>query len=159
MLRKGSSEILIKKRKKINLGDIYEIPLPNGKNAYGRLYKEYVLGIYNKKCKNYTEISNDETYMFFVGVYKDLLLDGKWKIVGNRKFNSEDESWAPPQCIVDAITKRGSIYYKGNIIQCSYDECKDLEVAAAWDRNHLIDRLMGNDKWEKSLGRPEKQRT
>ena len=32
--------------KKLKLGDIYEIPLPNGKNAYGRLFKEYTLAIY-----------------------------------------------------------------------------------------------------------------
>ncbi len=27
-------------KKNIRLGDIYEISLPNGKNAYGRLYKD-----------------------------------------------------------------------------------------------------------------------
>lgn len=127
------------------LGDIYEIPLPNGMNAYGRLYKEYVLAIYNKICNSVSELPKENDYQFYVGVYKDLLQDGIWPVVDNRKFDSDEEAWAPPQCVVDAITKEGSIYYKGKIIPCSYEECKDLEVAAAWDRNHVIDRIMGID--------------
>lgn len=141
------------KRRRLRLGDIYEIPLPDGTNAYGRLYKEYVLAIYKERGKSIAEISEHGQYDFFVGVYRDLLLDGVWRVVGNQKFNSEDEACAPPQCVIDAITGIGSLYYKGEIVPCSYSECKDLEIAAAWNRNHLIDRLMGNDIWEKSLGR------
>lgn len=33
--------------KKLKLGDIYEIELPNGKKAYARLFKEFTLAIYN----------------------------------------------------------------------------------------------------------------
>ncbi len=36
------------RRRRLKLGDIYEIPLPNGQNAYGRLYKECTLAIYKK---------------------------------------------------------------------------------------------------------------
>ena len=112
------------RKRRLRLGDIYEIPLPDGTNAYGRLYK-------------------------------DLLQDGEWKIVATRKFISEEDAWAPPKCVIDAITGIGSLYYKGMITTCSYEECKDLEIAAVWDRHHLIDRLMGNDVWEKSLGKPK----
>lgn len=142
------------RRHKLRLGDIYEIPLPNGKKAYGRLYKEYTLAIYNKICLSYEELPEQEEYQFFVGVYKDLLQDGIWKVVGSRKFDKE-EAWSPPQCVIDAITGIGSLYDKGKIIPCSYNECKDLEIASVWDRNHLIDRLMGDNKWGKELGRPK----
>jgi len=54
----------------------------------------------------------------------------------------------------DAITKIGSIYYKGEIIPCEYEECKDLEVVAAWDRHHLVDRIMGNKEVLNRLGSP-----
>mgnify|MGYP000309168996 FL=1 len=142
------------RKKRLRLGDIYEIPLPNGKNAYGRLYREYTLAIYKKRCTSIEELPNTEDYDFFVGVYKDLLQDGEWKIVGNRKFITEEDAWAPPQCVVDAITKTGSLYYKGEIKPCTYEECKDLEVVAAWDRQHVIDRLMGNADWMKFLDKP-----
>ncbi len=160
MQRKECLVILNKtKKRRLKLGDIYEIPLPSGKNAYGRLFKECTLAIYDIRCSEVSELPEGEMYQCYVAVYKDLLQDGEWKVVGNRKFTSEDEAWPPPKCVIDAITKVGSIYYKGIIIPCSYEECKDLEIAAVWDRHHLIDRLMGNDDWVKSLGTPKKQTT
>lgn len=143
-----------KNKRRLKLGDIYEIELPNGKKAYGRLYKEYTLAIYDKICDNIADLPQENKYRFFVGVYKDLLQDGIWPVVANRGFASDEESWPPPQCVVDAITTIGSIYYKGEIIPCSYEECKDLEIVSAWDRNHVIDRIMGNDIWEKTIKKP-----
>ena len=143
-----------RRKRRLRLGDIYEIPLPNGKNAYGRLYKECTLAIYNKLCNSFSELPLNEDYKFFVGVYKDLLQDGLWPIVGFRGFQNEKDAWPPPQCVVDALTGEGSLYYKGEIIPCSYEECRNLEIAAAWDRHHLVDRLMGNEKWEKSIRKP-----
>lgn len=143
-----------KKKIRLKLGNIYEIGLPDGKKAYGRLFKEYTLGIYDKICNDVGELPEENEYRFFVGVYKDLLQDGVWPVVGNRKFDSEEEAWAPPRCVVDAVTGVGSLYHKGEIIPCSYEECRDLEVVAAWDRHHVIDRIMGIDTWEKSIRRP-----
>lgn len=142
------------RKKKLKLGDIYEITLPNGKKAYGRLFKEYVLAIFKGRYSSFDELKINDDYDFFVGVYKDLLQDGEWKVVGNVKFDNDDEAWAPPRCVVDAITNKGSLYYKGEIIPCTFAECKDLEVVAAWDRHHVVDRLMGNIEWMKYLRRP-----
>ena len=154
MRRKESLEILNKpKKQRLKLGNIYEIELPNGKKAYGRLFKEYTLAIYDQICDNVNELPEDNNYRFFVGVYKELLQDGVWPVVANRKFISDEEAW-PPQCVVDAISRIGSLYYKGEIIPCSYEECKDLEVVSAWDRNHVIDRIMGNDIWMSSIRKP-----
>ena len=142
------------KRRRIKLGDIFEIPLPDGTNAYGHLHKDTTLAIYTARCKDVSELPEDNTYEFYVGVYKDLLQDGEWPVVANRSFASEEEAWPPPMVVVDAITQRGSLYHKGIISPCSYEECKDLAVVAAWDRHHVVDRLMGIDTWEKSIGRP-----
>lgn len=140
--------------KKEKLGNIYEIPLPNGKKAYGRLYKEGVLGIYKGVYNSLSELPLLEKYLFFVCVYEDILKDGKWPIVGNRSFENEEESWSPPWCVVDALTKKGSIYYKGEFFDCTYEECKDLEIASVWERHHVIDRIMGGYKWKENLPKP-----
>ncbi len=131
---------------RIKIGNVYELPLPDGTNAYGRLYKEYTLAIYSTRAYSYNELPNTEEYQCFIGVYKDLLTDGKWKVVGKRAFVNEEDAWPPPQCVV---------YYKGVISDCTYEECKGLEIAAAWDRHHVIDRLMGNSKWENSMRKPQ----
>lgn len=143
------------RKRRLKLGDIYEIPLPDGTNAYGRLHKDTTLAIYSIRCSSVSELPEEEIYESYIAVYRDLLQDGEWPVVANRGFASEEEAWPPPKVVVDAITKQGSLYYKGIISPCSYEECKDLEVVAVWDRHHLVDRLMGNDIWEKSIRRPK----
>lgn len=133
------------KKRRLKLGEIYEIPLPNGKRAYGRLFKENTLAIYDQICDNITELPENEEYRFFVCVYDDLLRDGIWPVAGNRSFASAEDAWPPPKCVVDAITGVGSLYYKGEIKKCTHEECKDLEVVSVWDRRHVVDRIMGID--------------
>ena len=94
-----------------------------------------------------SELPDTVSYYRFICVYEDLLCDGKWKVVGHKGFKNADVAWAPPKCVIDKITGKRSIYYKGEIRSCSYDECKNLEIAAVWDRHHVIDMLMGNPKW------------
>ena len=140
--------------KKLKLGDIYEIELPNGKKAYARLFKENTLAIYRGIYSDYSEVPQEETYFRCVSVYKKILTDGMWKIVGNRPFGNDNHAWAPPKVVVDAITGKGRLYYKGEIKACSFEECKGLEVAAVWDRNHIIDMIMGETKWDESIRKP-----
>ncbi len=142
--------------RRLKLGDIYEIPLPNGKKVFARLFKEYTLAIYRGFYDDISELPKEESYFRYIGVYKDLLQDGKWEIVGHRAFLNEVEMWAPPQCVVDAITMKGSLYYMGEISPCSYEECKDLEVVSAWDRHHVVDMLLGDTKWDNSIRKPIK---
>lgn len=134
-------------RKRLKLGDIYEIPLPNGRKAFARLYKEFTLAVYEKTYEDMSQLSYENKYQFIVGVYEDLLRDGEWKIVGNRPFAAEDEAWPPAQCIRDKISGKYSIYVKGEMIPSTEEECKGLEHVAAWDRHHVIDRIMGERKW------------
>lgn len=124
------------------------------KKAYARLFKEYTLALYNGVYDDYTEVPLEESYFRYIGVYKKVLTDGVWKIVGNRPFSNEDDAWTPPKVVVDAISGKGSLYYKREIKHCSFEECKDLEVVAAWDRNHIIDMLMGETKWDDSIRKP-----
>lgn len=135
-----------------NLGDILEIELPNGKKAYGRVYKEYILGIYNGFYNSINELDFNIGYYRFIELYKDDL--NKLKTVAEVPFVNSEDSWAPDRVIVDAITGKGSLYHHGKIYPCSYDDCKNLEVVAVWNMNHLIDMLMGDDKWDKAIRRP-----
>ena len=130
------------RKKRLKLGDIYEIALPNNKNAYGRLYKEYTLAIYNKLCNNVEEIPEEENYKFFCGVYKNLLQDGEWKIVGNREFENEEYAWPPPFCAINIIDNSCCIYYKEKFIKCDKKECHNLQVITFLNKEELINKLM-----------------
>ena len=107
--------------KRLKLGDIYEIELPNGKKAYARLFEEYTLALYNGVYNDYTEVPLEEAYFRYIGVYKELLVDGVWKVVGNRPFINKDDAWPPPKVVVDAISCKGRLYYKGEIKNCSFE--------------------------------------
>lgn len=135
------------RKSKLQLGDIYQIPLSNGKYAYARLYREYTIAVYKGEYISYTELPYDEDYSFFVGVYKDILQDGEWKVIDRRPFASQDDAWAPPMCVKSSVYNKYSIYSKGETIPSTEEACKGLEHVAAWDRNHVVDRIMGIDKW------------
>jgi hypothetical protein len=136
-------------KRRIKIGDIYAIPLPNGKYAYGRVFKDAGIGIYNKMGENIEDIPKEDDYMFIVGVYRDVLQSGDWNFVINKKFETEEDAWPPKMANYDMISKKYNIYYKGEFSPSIEDECKDLEVAAIWDSHHIIDRIMGNNKWHK----------
>jgi hypothetical protein len=138
-------------KKKLKLGDVYCIPLPNGTFAFGRLFKESTLAIFKERTqkKDFTILNTE--YECFVGVYTDLLKDGEWSVVCNIPFEDEDEAWAPPRKIRDRISGGYSLYIKGKIVPSDEKTCKSLEPTAVWDRHHIVDRLMGNNIWLDSI--------
>lgn len=139
-----------KKRKRIKIGDVYAIPLPNGKYAFGRKFKDAGIGIYKYIGVSIEDIPKDEEYQFIVGVYEYVLKSDAWTVIENRPFKNEEESWPPPACIIDSISGNYSIYHKGEIRRSTKSECEDLEIATVWADNHIIDRIMGDDKWHKN---------
>lgn len=137
------------KRNRIKLGDVYAIPLPNGKFAFGRRFKDAGIGIYKHIGESIDDTPTKQDYQFIVGVYDDVLKSGQWLVVENRPFQNEEEAWPPPACVIDKLSGDYSIYYKGEIKEASRSECEGLEIAAVWEAEHIIDRIMGEDKWHK----------
>lgn len=137
------------KKQKIKLGDVYQILLPNGKYAYGRFFRDACIAIYRNMSVLPGQVPQTEDYQFVVGVYNDVLKSGKWPVVENRPFKSEDESWPPPMCVIDKISGKYEIYYKGELIPSNEENCSGLEEAAVWEAEHIVDRIMGIDIWHK----------
>lgn len=139
------------KRKRIKLGDIFMIPLPNGKFAYARKYDDASIAIYKHIGTGVSDLPTEEEYQFFVRVYEDVLKSGNWPIIDNRPFKSKEEAYPPPTRIKDPISGKFSIYYNGEIRDATEKECEGLEVTSIWEAEHVIDRIMGNDKWNKLI--------
>ncbi|WP_413379269.1 Imm26 family immunity protein [Paenibacillus taichungensis] len=141
------------KLKRIKLGDLYAIPLPNGKFAFGRRFKDANIAIYNYMGNTFEDKPQQENYQFIVGVYDDVLKSGDWPVVENRPFVNEAEAWPPPACVIDKLTGEHSIYYMGEIKPADIKECEGLEIAAVWEAQHIVDRIMGNNTWHKDLSK------
>jgi hypothetical protein len=136
-----------KGKKRIKLGDVHAIVLPNQKFAFGRVFWDASIGIYKHIGDNIDDLPTTEEYQFVVGVYADVLKSGNWPVVDNRPFSNNDEKWPPPNCVKDKISGGYSIYYRGEFRKASKEECEGLETAAVWEAEHIIDRIMGSDKW------------
>jgi len=128
-------------------GTVIQIDLPNGRFAYGRLYRDAAVGIYSRTSElpaNPPIGSRD--FQFIVGVYDEVITSGKCPIVGEDPFTEGEDSWPPPQTIIDPITGKCSIYHRGEIRPALPEECERLETAAVWDLNHLVDRIINGDE-------------
>ncbi|SFA99158.1 MULTISPECIES: Imm26 family immunity protein [unclassified Bacillus (in: firmicutes)] len=141
--------IIGKKRKRKKIRDIYAIPLPNGKYAFGRIFKDAGIGIYNHIVENIEDIPMTEEYQFIVDEYEYVIKSGDWILLENRSFLNEEDAYPPPTCIIDSISGEYSIYHKGEIRSATKSECEGLEISAVWADNHIIYRIMGEDKWHK----------
>lgn len=136
-----------KVNKRLKLGDVYAIPLPNGKFAFGRTFYDASIAIYRHIGETLEDLPETEDYQFIVGIYEYVLKSGEWPIVDSRPFKNEDEKWPPPTCIIDSISGKYSIYHKGEIRTATKSECDGLEKASVWAAEHIIDRIMGDNKW------------
>lgn len=135
-------------RQSLKLGNVYAIPLPDGKYAYGRQYKDAIIAISMFISDELITNPNFSEINFFVGVYKDVLTCGKWPLICNYPFEEDENTWGPPMYIQDSVNPDNyEIYYKGEIRKASKEECIGLERCAVWDSNHIIDRIMGIETW------------
>lgn len=128
---------------RVKPGDVFEIPLPDGRFAYGRVYDDAGVAIYKVV---FTESGSPpigtREFLFHVGLYRDVLKSGEWPVVGKDPFVNGESSWPPPKFILDKIGGGYSIYHKGEIRPSSKEECSGLEEAAVWDSHHIIARIL-----------------
>jgi len=140
--------------KKVKLGNVYAIPLPNGKFAFGRVMEDGALSIYNGIYDSISDFNSEAGCFRVLSVYKNYLTDGKWPYICNIPFSSSEEAFPPPSVNIDIITGEFRIYdpvmaaFKELSTQEEYEECLKLEVLAVWSRNHIEDMLMGNSIWD-----------
>jgi hypothetical protein len=144
------------------VGTVIEIALPNGKYAYGRVYEDAGLAVYRElsDIRGSPPIGSRD-FQFIVGVYDDLFTSKKCKVVGKDPFEGGEDSWPPAHCVVDAISGDCNIYHHGKMEPALPEECREMEIAAVWNLDQVIDRILNGDdsKYLKSLrtGLPEKK--
>lgn len=127
---------------KVLIGDVVQIPLPDGRYAYGRVLRDASLGVYRATAAAPSKPPTGTNYLFVVGVYEDVLASGKWPVVDHAPFQHPKEEWPPAYSVKDPITGRMSLYHKGQMRPASEDECRGLEPATVWDAHHIVERIL-----------------
>ena len=131
------------RKTKVMLGDVFQISLPNGQFAYGRVYKDASVGIYRKITDepNQPPIGSRD-FWFNVGLYADVLEQRTWPIIGRDEFSDTESPWPPPKYVKDLITSEYQIYHHGELRKAVETEVVGLEETAVWDADHVIKRIM-----------------
>lgn len=128
-------------------GAFFEIDLPNGKFAYGRIlgkasYAFY--DIYSNKKINDLELIKKSKILFINSVYKYAITKDHWKIVGISELEPELKV-LPMEFIQDPLDlSRFEIYNPntGQIESATKEQCLKLEKAAVWEPTHIEDRIV-----------------
>ena len=131
------------KRVEYKVGDVFQINLPNGKYAYGRIYDDAAVGFYKEITDEPLKPPiGSRDFAFIVGFNDKVITSGECPIVGYDGFSKSESAWPPPTFIKDPISGKYSIYHKGKIRKASEEECDGLEETAVWHLSHVIERLM-----------------
>jgi hypothetical protein len=121
------------KRRRPRVGDIVAIPLRDEIYAYGKLYRDCAVGIFDyissEICSAETVIENPECLWFGFDDYA--IRQGRWPIIGRVEPRTEDDEWAPPVYIEDIIVPgKFRVYHKGEMRPASRKEIAGLQEQA-----------------------------
>lgn len=135
------------KQKRI-LGAVLSISLGNSKIAYARVVKDASYAIYDLISD--TLLAIDEVVkheiLFIVAVYDDVVISGRWKIIGQMKLE-DNLLKLPLKFIQDELDPNKFELYDpntGDIRNAKREECLGLERAAVWEAEHVEERIMDN---------------
>jgi hypothetical protein len=98
-LIKAKEEMTKNRKNKYQLGSIVAIPLPDGRYSYARIFEDLMLGVYDHVTSilESTSVVTEKSISFFQGCTDKSIRSGEWPIIGEKPFDSTEESWAPPQ--------------------------------------------------------------
>lgn len=131
------------KRQRVKPGDVLAIAMPSlGKVAYARVYGEGTIAVYSElKDPGQPPPLGHRVFLFQVGVYAQVLGSGAWPRVARDPFAHGEDSAPRPCFVMDRLDGGFSIYHQGSMRPASRDEVQGLEPAAAWDKQHVEDRI------------------
>ena len=129
--------------KKFKEGDIFIVPLNNGKFCFGKVLTN-TWGFFNYSSNAPAfdvETLDSSGYAFQISVVEAPLKKGTWKVVGSSDLTKEekvDKYFYKMDKLNHKVWKTLSGIEE---IPTSIEECLSLELAAVYDPSHVIERL------------------
>jgi len=150
-----------KSKPKYKLGMVVAVPLPDGRFAFGKVFKDTDLGVYDfvsKKMESLKAVTAHKI-AFFQPVTDEPIKSGEWPILGEEPFPDEESSWGPPKVVgvfpeMEVDPSRLKISHKGTYRQATPKEAAGKDIELFCQRAELcvdiiVDRLINgnNDKY------------
>jgi hypothetical protein len=148
-----------KKKIRRTEGSVIAIPLPDGTYGYGRVLRAPLIAFYGLQSEQILPVETVLTsaVAFTVCVSYQPITDGHWPVIGEAPLSPE-LLIEPLFYKKDPLSGALTIYRdsSGEEIQATKEQCANLECAAVWGMNHILDRLQDHfagrpNKWVQSL--------
>jgi Immunity protein 26 len=124
-------------KQKISLGDVFAIPVPDGRFAYGKIFRDGEYGVYDfltADIATVQEVLKHPIAFYMVGT-DSAIKKGVWPIIGFDAFASDDDAWAPAKAAfylreTNEWTMGGTprVVDKGQTRVATFDEVKGLDI-------------------------------
>ncbi|WBY08217.1 Imm26 family immunity protein [Sphingomonas sp. 7/4-4] len=144
------------RRVKRKEGQVLKIKLQNGMFSLGISLKEPIISFFDRVYRedDLPQSVNNIPIAFSIMVMNSAITSGRWEVIYSSEIPDQLKS-IPKFCKKDQVTGELSIYHE--IVElaphyerpASLEECKELEVAAVWEAEHVEDRLLDH-----FLGKP-----
>lgn len=141
------------------VGDVVVIPLSNRASGFGRVLDEPEIAFYHLKDDKIPPIEEilASPIAFVIPVMNYAITRDLWRVIANVPLEPALRR-EPLYFKKDDISGELYIYHlgTGEEIRATRRQCKNLECAAVWDPNHVIDRLedmfsVRPNKWVEDL--------
>lgn len=152
---KRSSEASPKKQP-YKVGQILAIPLPGGRYAYGKVFNDLDVGVYDFLSNRLEPVEKVVAHriLFYNGLGSRVVKSGEFPVIGEQPFADEASAWAPPMVVgidIDDHTDGTlNISHKGEVRGATPAEAKGLEIWFLCQRADLfvdlvVDRLVNQN--------------
>jgi hypothetical protein len=124
-------------------GDVIAIPLTAAGYAYGKLFADYGLGVYDLLTASIADCEEvtHQKFWFFCHIFHNAIKSGMWPIIGHEPFSDEESSWTPPMFHQDVISGEYEIRHKGECRPATKKEIRGLFEEVMYFPDGLLERI------------------
>lgn len=146
-----------KAKKKYRVGSIIAVPLPEGRFAFAKVFKDFDLGVYDYVADEVAPLTEVLTHKiaFFQAAGDAPIKSGEWPVIGEQLFPDEESAWGPPRASgvipgykIDPMMLR--IRHKDVARRATLEEAAGMDVETFSQRPELlveilVDRLINGN--------------
>ena len=125
-------------------GDVFAIPLGDGRYCFGRLLHDCGIAIYDYRSKNFPDMATLATkpIRFHASIFDKAIRSGLWPRIGMLPADDESDNWSPPCFIRDELLEESfEIYERGRIRRATKEEIQGLEEQHMWFPDSFVEEL------------------
>lgn len=148
------------KKQKYKPGLIVAIPLPDGRTAYGKVFNNLAMGVYDLVSKAVEPVERvaHRKLLFYSAVTDRAIKNGAFTVIGEQPFPDAESAWAPAMAAGifpdDHDIGMLHITHKGTYLPASPDQAAGMDICVMCQEPELfveliVDRLVNgnNDKY------------